>query len=185
MDTIEPADELEGCSPNSDEAAGPVLRRIADELVRLAPSRTDPHAFHETKSDLVHELRRLALGLDQSLPRSIKLPRVGNVAPRNFATPSCADATRKLSAFLGLFRPAVTAFGGGRSRRGAIGCGCAGSICSNRRSVSDPSRPPTWLVFDQFRSTFSNSVAMIVEIAIPELTLIRMASASTGLMSFF
>jgi hypothetical protein len=87
MDTIEPADELEGCSPNSDEAAGPVLRRIADELVRLAPSRTDPHAFHETKSDLVHELRRLALGLDQSLPRSIKLPRVGNVAPRNFATP--------------------------------------------------------------------------------------------------
>jgi hypothetical protein len=32
------------------------------------------------------------------------------------------------------FRPAGTAFGGGRSRRDAIGCGCVGSTCSNGRA---------------------------------------------------
>jgi hypothetical protein len=41
-----------------------VLRRIADELVRLQPSRVDPHAY------MVHELRRLARGLDQVVPRA-------------------------------------------------------------------------------------------------------------------
>jgi hypothetical protein len=65
METIEPSDV--------DEAAGPRLRAIADELVRIAPSRTDPHAYFQTKSDLVHELRRLALGLDQVVLRSLKV----------------------------------------------------------------------------------------------------------------
>jgi hypothetical protein len=44
MDTIKPSD--------FDEAAGPRLRAIADELRRLAPSRTDPHAYFQQKSDL-------------------------------------------------------------------------------------------------------------------------------------
>jgi hypothetical protein len=57
MDTLEPADV--------DQASGSRLRAIADQLVRLGPSRTNPHAFHETKSDLVHELRSISLGLDQ------------------------------------------------------------------------------------------------------------------------
>jgi hypothetical protein len=47
-----------------------VLRRIADELVRLQPSRVDPHAYFEQKSSMVHELRRLARGLDQVVPRA-------------------------------------------------------------------------------------------------------------------
>jgi hypothetical protein len=54
MDTIEPADADIGV------AVGPRLRAIADQLRRLAPSRTDPHAYFQTKSDLVDELRRLA-----------------------------------------------------------------------------------------------------------------------------
>ncbi len=36
------------------------LHDIADRLARLAPSHRDPHRFHEEKSDLVGELRRLA-----------------------------------------------------------------------------------------------------------------------------
>lgn len=32
----------------------------ADRLARLAPSHRDPHRFHEEKSELVAELRRLA-----------------------------------------------------------------------------------------------------------------------------
>lgn len=67
MDTLDPSD--------IDHAVGPVLRRIADELVRLGPDRRDPELFHQTKSDLVHELRRLALGLDQAVPRA---PRGGS-----------------------------------------------------------------------------------------------------------
>jgi hypothetical protein len=52
MDTLGPSDV--------DEAAGPRLQAIADQLGRLAPSRTDPHAYFRTKSELVDELRRLA-----------------------------------------------------------------------------------------------------------------------------
>ena len=33
---------------------------IADRLARLAPDHRDPHRFHEEKSELVAELRRLA-----------------------------------------------------------------------------------------------------------------------------
>jgi hypothetical protein len=51
------------------EAAGPRLRAIAEQLHRLAPSRTNPHAYFEQKSSMVDELRRLALGLDQVVPR--------------------------------------------------------------------------------------------------------------------
>jgi hypothetical protein len=54
MDTFEPAD--------IDEAAGPRLRAIAEQLHRLAPSRTDPHRYFEQKASMVNELRRLALG---------------------------------------------------------------------------------------------------------------------------
>ncbi len=36
------------------------LHALADRLARLAPSHRDPFRFHEEKSELVHELRRLA-----------------------------------------------------------------------------------------------------------------------------
>jgi hypothetical protein len=36
------------------------LHEIADRLARLAPSHRDPFRFHEEKSELVAELRRLA-----------------------------------------------------------------------------------------------------------------------------
>ncbi|NTF80539.1 hypothetical protein [Rhizobium rhizogenes] len=36
------------------------LEGISDRLARLAPSHRDPHRFHEEKSELVAELRRLA-----------------------------------------------------------------------------------------------------------------------------
>ncbi|MEQ1406146.1 hypothetical protein ABK249_14490 [Neorhizobium sp. Rsf11] len=36
------------------------LNDIADRLERLAPSHRDPFRFHEEKSELVDELRRLA-----------------------------------------------------------------------------------------------------------------------------
>ncbi|MDI5926453.1 hypothetical protein QBK93_17390 [Rhizobium leguminosarum] len=36
------------------------LHDIADRLERLAPSHRDPHRFHEEKSELAAELRRLA-----------------------------------------------------------------------------------------------------------------------------
>lgn len=43
------------------------LNALADRLERLAPSHRDPHRFHEEKSELVAELRRLASG-GQNLP---------------------------------------------------------------------------------------------------------------------
>ncbi|MET3854431.1 hypothetical protein [Rhizobium sp. OAE497] len=36
------------------------LHEIADRLTRLAPSHRDPNRFHEDKSELVGQLRRLA-----------------------------------------------------------------------------------------------------------------------------
>ncbi|MCP2154921.1 UNVERIFIED_ORG: hypothetical protein J2S29_001255 [Rhizobium sp. SLBN-170] len=36
------------------------INAIANRLERLAPSHRDPFRFHEEKSELVHELRRLA-----------------------------------------------------------------------------------------------------------------------------
>lgn len=36
------------------------LHALADRLARLAPSHRDPFRFHEDKSELVHELRKLA-----------------------------------------------------------------------------------------------------------------------------
>lgn len=36
------------------------INAIANRLDRLAPSHVDPFRFHEEKSELVHELRRLA-----------------------------------------------------------------------------------------------------------------------------
>jgi len=43
------------------------LHAIADRLARLAPSHRDPFHFHEEKSELVDELRRLAVS-KESLP---------------------------------------------------------------------------------------------------------------------
>lgn len=52
MDTLDPADTPRAnCREVIDQAAGPRLRAIADQLRRLAPSRTDPHAYFQTKSD--------------------------------------------------------------------------------------------------------------------------------------
>ncbi|MGO7758785.1 hypothetical protein [Rhizobium ruizarguesonis] len=39
-----------------------ILHDIADRLERLAPSHRDPHRYFEEKSELVAEIRRLALG---------------------------------------------------------------------------------------------------------------------------
>ncbi len=36
------------------------INAIANRLERLAPSHRDPFRFHEEKSELVHELRRIA-----------------------------------------------------------------------------------------------------------------------------
>lgn len=41
---------------------------IAERLARLAPCHRDPHKFHEDKSQLVHDLRRLAAN-DNSKPK--------------------------------------------------------------------------------------------------------------------
>ena len=40
------------------------LHAIANRLARLAPSHRDPFKFHEDKSELVAELRRLATDLN-------------------------------------------------------------------------------------------------------------------------
>ena len=128
---------MDNLIPYADEAAGPRLRAIAEQLHRLAPSRTDPHRYFEQKSSMVDELRRLALGLDQVVPRrpkaigtdrfSVRLMQNGDTAETH--KPGLSTTVSKMDA-----APAGTAFGGGRSRRGAIGCGCAMSICSNGRA---------------------------------------------------
>jgi len=45
------------------------LMDIASRLSRLAPSHRDPHHFHEMKSELVAELRRLAAANDNRKQR--------------------------------------------------------------------------------------------------------------------
>ncbi len=45
------------------------LHDIADRLARLAPCHRDPFKFHEDKSELVAELRRLAA--NDNLPRRV------------------------------------------------------------------------------------------------------------------
>jgi hypothetical protein len=74
MDTLERGANQHSANalPSQDDAAGPRLRAIAEQLHRLAPSRTNPHAYFEQKSSMVAELRRLALGLDQVVPRRPK-----------------------------------------------------------------------------------------------------------------
>jgi hypothetical protein len=59
---------MDNLIPYDDEAAGPRLRAIAEQLVRLAPSRTDPHAYFEQKSSMVDELRTLARQVEGHLP---------------------------------------------------------------------------------------------------------------------
>lgn len=41
------------------------LHEIADRLARLAPCHRDPHRYHEEKSELVAELRKLAANDNQ------------------------------------------------------------------------------------------------------------------------
>ena len=43
------------------------LHEIADRLARLAPCHRDPFKFHEDKSELVAELRRIAA--NDNLPK--------------------------------------------------------------------------------------------------------------------
>jgi hypothetical protein len=38
-----------------------LLRKLAGEVRTLTPSHRDPEAFHERKSEIVAELRRLAM----------------------------------------------------------------------------------------------------------------------------
>lgn len=53
--------------PTSSRAGGPSLpdrlRDLAHEVQRLSPSHRDPERFHEDKSEIVAELRRLARGV--------------------------------------------------------------------------------------------------------------------------
>lgn len=60
------------------------LHALADRLARLAPSHQDPFRFHEEKSVLVHELRRLA----RDVPNFGETPANDNIrgfAPGNYA----------------------------------------------------------------------------------------------------
>ena len=73
MDTLEPAERSAYRSDDTtgNQAAGSRLRAIADQLVRLGPSRTNPHAFHETKSPAN---AGRALGGGPPLPTPAQLP---------------------------------------------------------------------------------------------------------------
>lgn len=44
----------------SDVSAPDTLRLIADKVRRLSPSHRDPERFHEDKSEIERDLRRLA-----------------------------------------------------------------------------------------------------------------------------
>jgi len=44
----------------SDVSAPHTLRLIADKVRRLSPSHRDPERFHEDKSEIERDLRRLA-----------------------------------------------------------------------------------------------------------------------------
>lgn len=59
------------------------------------------------------------------------------------------------------FRPAGTAFGGGRSRRDAIGC-CVGSTCSNGRADRAKTRDALMLL--GFPRAFWISLCNVVEL---------------------
>ena len=99
--------------------------------------------YFQTKSDLVHELRRFALGLAQSLSPGESRGRAATAS-----VDAAADAELRHG---GVVRasggrivgppesPAGIVAAGRRSRRDAIGCGCAMSICSNGRhgSIAD------------------------------------------------
>lgn len=43
-----------------DRTHATTLNALADRLARLAPCHRDPHRFHEEKSEIVDQLRRLA-----------------------------------------------------------------------------------------------------------------------------
>lgn len=58
------------------------LHALADRLARLAPSHRDPFRFHEEKSELVHELRRLA---GSKIGLSTANDNIRGFAPGNYA----------------------------------------------------------------------------------------------------
>lgn len=49
----------------ADSTAPERLRQLARVVQRLAPDRRRPEAFHQTKSDIEHELRQLAAELER------------------------------------------------------------------------------------------------------------------------
>lgn len=60
------------------------LHALADRLARLAPSHRDPFRFHEEKSEIVHELRRLASS--ERIPFIIAAnDNIRGFAPGNYA----------------------------------------------------------------------------------------------------
>jgi hypothetical protein len=68
-----PTDVLNG---EEELPAGPRLRALAGELVRLQPSRTDPESYFVTKDRIVTELRRLSRQVDYR-------PRTGMIRLRS------------------------------------------------------------------------------------------------------
>lgn len=53
-------------TPGDGDAVTPsqLALRLASRVCRLSPSHRDPHAFHEAKSDIVADLRRLAASIE-------------------------------------------------------------------------------------------------------------------------
>ena len=48
------------------------LDRLAHAVSRLSPSHRDPHRFHEDKSEIAAELRRLARALGSPTPVRVR-----------------------------------------------------------------------------------------------------------------
>jgi transposase len=67
-----PTDVLNG---EEELPAGPRLRALAGELVRLQPSRTGPESYFVTKDRIVTELRRLSRQVDQGARLARRHPR--------------------------------------------------------------------------------------------------------------
>jgi hypothetical protein len=64
-----------------DLPAGPRLRALAGELVRLQPSRTDPESYFVTKDRIVTELRRLSRQVDGISHFRLSLFAAGHPGP--------------------------------------------------------------------------------------------------------
>ena len=60
---LENASPCVTASPSAPPATEAALLALAQAVARLAPDRRDPERFHEDKSEIIHELRRLARGV--------------------------------------------------------------------------------------------------------------------------